>query len=407
VFVNRFFYPDESATSQLLSDLAFFLAERGWDVVVVTSRLSYQNSETRLPAADTVRGVLIKRVWTTGFGQAGRIGRIADYLSFYLAAFRALTATTTEGDFVVAETDPPLISVVAALACRLRRAKLVNWIQDLFPEIAHALGVRGISGPVYSRLVRFRNWSLQEATMNIAISEKMASYVRTQLRCGEVEIIHNWADGCGIRPVAPGENSVRKELNLDQRFVVGYSGNMGRAHEFDTIIAAADLLRDDRKVVFLFIGAGKHLPWLKALVQERKLGNVVFLPYQPRERLSESLSAADVHLISTRPEVEAWMFPSKLYGIAAAGRGAIFVGDPEGAVAHVLRCAECGVAVRMGEAEQLVDVIREFSRNPALVEAYGRNARDLLESKFEARKTLGAWHIMLERLALDARKKRS
>jgi glycosyltransferase involved in cell wall biosynthesis len=134
---------------------------------------------------------------------------------------------------------------------------------------------------------------------------------------------------------------------------------------------------------------------LQALVEQRHLDNVLFLPYQPRERLSESLSVPDVHLISLRPEVEAWMFPSKLYGIAAAGRGTIFVGNPEGAVAQILDYARCGVAVRIGEPRQLVEVIRQLLHNPTLLEEYGRNARTVLETKFEARRALAAWHSVL------------
>jgi colanic acid biosynthesis glycosyl transferase WcaI len=132
VFVNRYFFPDHSATSQILSDLAFFLAERGWEVHVVTSRQRYDDAGAGLLPHEIVQRVRIHRVWTSGFGRRWLPGRAVDYLSFYLAAAWRLIALLSAGDIVVAKTDPPLISVVAAVAARMRRAKLVNWWQDVF-----------------------------------------------------------------------------------------------------------------------------------------------------------------------------------------------------------------------------------------------------------------------------------
>src|SRR5713101_3363648 len=135
VFVNRFFYPDQSATSQLLTDLAFHLAKTGVAVHVVTSRQLYGNSDALLSSKDNICGVRVTRVWTTRFGRQNLPGRTLDYLTFYLSAARSLFALLKPGNVVVAKTDPPLISVVAAMVAKIRGAKLVNWLRDLFPEI--------------------------------------------------------------------------------------------------------------------------------------------------------------------------------------------------------------------------------------------------------------------------------
>jgi colanic acid biosynthesis glycosyl transferase WcaI len=139
VFVNRYFYPDESATAQLLSDLAFGLAEHGFDVHVVCSRQLYGAPEAQLPAEEAVRGVVIHRVWTTRFGRRRLLGRALDYVSFYITCAVELLGLLRRRDVVIAKTDPPLISIVAALAARLRGAVLVNWLQDVFPEVASQL----------------------------------------------------------------------------------------------------------------------------------------------------------------------------------------------------------------------------------------------------------------------------
>src|SRR3954470_2824798 len=154
LFVNRFFHPDHSATSQMLSDLSFHLAERGWNVEVITSRQRYDDASAKLPPREIVRGVDVRRVWSTRFGRGFLPGRAIDYATFYVSAFFALLRRGGRGATIVALTDPPLISVVAALAAMLRGAALVNWTQDLFPDVAEALGMRGV------QLLRgIRDWS--------------------------------------------------------------------------------------------------------------------------------------------------------------------------------------------------------------------------------------------------------
>lgn len=163
IFVNRYFFPDHSATSQILSDLAFALAASGRAIAVITSQQRYDDPHARMPRRETERGVDIYRVSTTRFGRAGLAGRSIDYLSFYREAFAALRRLAQPGDIVVAKTDPPLLSIVAMLAARQRRAHLVNWLRDLYPEVAAALGVPLLKGPLGSVLAQLRDWSLRAA----------------------------------------------------------------------------------------------------------------------------------------------------------------------------------------------------------------------------------------------------
>jgi len=142
IFVNRFFFPDHSATSQMVSDLAFALAAAGFDVQVVTSRLRYDDPAAELPGREAIAGVQVHRVRTTRFGRHLLPGRALDYLTFYLSAAWRLFRLLRRGDVVVAKTDPPLISVPVGWVAGLRGARLVNWLQDLFPEVAAALGIR-------------------------------------------------------------------------------------------------------------------------------------------------------------------------------------------------------------------------------------------------------------------------
>lgn len=392
VFLNRYFYPDYSSTSQLLTDLAFYLAGSGHDVHVVTSRLRYEEPETSLPSAETAHGVTIHRVWTSRFGRDSLLGRTADYLTFYLSAGWRLFRLARRDDIIVAKTDPPLISIVAAVVARLRGARLVNWVQDVFPETAIALGVTGMSGWFGWSLQRLRDASLRQAAMNIALGEKMAGYLVGRGRLHDrVKVIHNWVDDDAIVPIPPERNRLRQLWGLADKFVVGYSGNMGRAHEFETILEAAVQLRSETDIVFLFIGGGIQKAYLEKETVKRGLTQVLFKPYQDREVLSESLGAADVHLVSLRPELECFILPSKFYGIGAAGRPVVFIGNPDGEIGGTVRLGRCGAVVRPRESVELAKVVRALRDDGDLKREWGRNARRLIDEQFSRKRAMNLW----------------
>lgn len=396
IFLNRYFFPDHSATSQLLSDVAFHLAQAGHEVHVICTRQLYESPEARLAAFEKVSGVRVHRVWTSAFGRGRLPGRALDYLTFCIGTGLALLRLATRGDVVVAKTDPPLLSLVAWPVARVKGARLINWLQDIFPEIAGALGMGWANGWIGRHLARARDRTLNAAEANVVVGEDMGSYLASRgVDAGRIRVIPNWTDGSNVRPVSPGTNRLRSAWRLDGRFVVGYSGNIGRAHEFDTILQAAQLLSKEREIVFLFIGGGAYRDWVQERARERGLSNVRLLPYQPRENLAESLSVPDVHLISLRPGLERFMVPSKFYGVAAAGRPAIFVGSLDGDIPRIIGEAQCGIAVLAGDAEGLRSAIIRLKSDTGLRETCGRNARRVFEQRYEKRITLAAWSAVL------------
>src|SRR4051794_19400163 len=257
IFLNRFFYPDQSATSRMLSDLAFELASSGKDVHVITSRQLYDKPGAALPAYELTRGVHIHRVGTTSFGRSRLPGRAMDYLSFYLTSWRRALTIARQGDIIVAKTDPPMISLVGMLVARQRGARLVNWVQDVYPEIAIEFGVPFLIAPVRRLLFWLRDMSLRAATTNVVLGQLPARLVSSRgVSSDSITIIHNWSDEDDIVPVAHADNMLRQAWDLGDKFVVGYSGNLGRTHEFLTMLSASERLRDDDRIVFLVIGAG-------------------------------------------------------------------------------------------------------------------------------------------------------
>ena len=398
-FVNRFFWPDHSATSQMVSDLAFHLASRGHDVGVIASRGLYAGPGADLPRVESRNGVSIHRVVQPRFGRGSLSGRGLDYVSLYVAFAAALWRLAKPGDVVVAKTDPPLLSCVVSPVAGARRLVQVNWLQDLYPEVALRLGVNALK-PIAPALTAARNASLRASARNVAIGETMS---RRLLGGGvapeRVAVIHNWTDDNSVRPVAREANTLRAEWGLQDKFVVGYSGNLGRAHEYETLMTAAELLRNDAEIVFLFIGGGHHVEQLKGEIQRRNLADKFqFRPYQDSSALASSLSAPDVHWISLVPDMEGLIVPSKFYGVAAAGRPTIAVSDPDGEIGAIVRRFDCGLAVSPGDGPGLAAAIRSLKADPSRRATMGANARALIEGRFARAHALAQWESLLAQI---------
>jgi glycosyltransferase involved in cell wall biosynthesis len=397
VFVNRYYDPDQSATSQMLTDLAKGLAASGFRVHVVSSRQLYDDPGTRLVPDEMLFGVHVHRVATTRFGRDRLLGRAMDYASFYVTCAIMLLKLLRRDDVLVAKTDPPLLSILAAPIAKAKRAALINWQQDVFPEVASQLGANPLPGWLDERLRRLRDASLRAATMNVLIGGRMREYLAARgIPVSKLCVIENWADDRAIRPKPAAASALRARLGLIDRFVVCYSGNLGRAHEFDTLLGAADALRGEPKFAFLIIGSGAKMEALQRGVASRALDNFCFLPYQPRDTLEDSLAAADVHLVSLLPALEGLIVPSKLYGILAAGRPLIFIGDSDGDIGRVIERAQCGRLVKVGDSKTLADSLRTFEAEPDNRALMGVHALKILCEEFSLKHAIERWVALIE-----------
>ena len=385
----------------MLSDIAFSLARRdAGSVHVITSRLHYDAPGDRLPARETINGVCIHRVWTSRFGRDSLAGRAIDYLTFYLSAAGCLWRLARQGDVIIAKTDPPMLSVLAAPIARWRRAILINWLQDLFPEVAQAVGIARsrFSERTYGLLRKLRDRSLRRAACNVVLGARMQDRIATfGIAARQIRVIPNFADGVEIVPSTADENGLRAAWGLRDKFVVGYAGNLGRAHEYRTMLAAMRLTGPG--IAWLVVGSGALIGVLEREAHAHRLTNVRFAPYQPQDRLSESLSAADVHLVCLRPELEGLIVPSKFYGICAAGRPTIFIGDENGEIARLVREHSCGHVVAPGDGATLARTVEMLAADRAHCREMGARARRALEDDFDRTIAVDRWQALLQEVA--------
>lgn len=350
IFVNRFYWPEEPATAQLLTDLAESLAARGWNVTVVTSRPKTGD----IPASELKNGVRVVRLSGPRWGDKSLLGRLMDFIAFAIGVQLWLLKNLGHQDLLIAKTDPPMLGTCVWPVVSIKRASLLHWVQDIYPEVAIALS----SSPLTKLALRLfrvpRNLSWRRSKGCITLSDDMAAVIeKAGVPRSRITIIPNWAPA-KLQPAAKADIESWKEAwGLEGRFIVQYSGNLGRVHDLEPIITIAAKLKTHNDITFVFVGNGAQRTRLEILARELRLDNIRFLPPQPRERLSISLSAGDLHIVTLHPDCAGCVFPSKLYGITAAGRPLIFIGPKQSSIAHLIREKRIGLTYAREETEAI------------------------------------------------------
>ena len=370
-FFNRSYWPDTGATGQLLTELAEDLASRhGMEVTVVTG---YPRAASRVAANEMRNGVRVRRASGTTLSPARFIGRVTNYLTYFLSALWQGLRLPRQ-DVTVALTDPPIIGL-AALAARSRYG-MVFFCQDIFPEVA------GLLDDFHSPLVnagldRVNRILVARAVRVVALGDTMAQRLVEGKGADpdRITVIHNWADTAAIVP-SEKDNPFARAHGLQDRFVVLHAGNLGLSQNLEVVISAAALLRERQDIVFLFIGDGNRKAALEATVAAQGLTNVRFLPFQPRDQLRWTYATSDLCLVSLKPGLAGYIVPSKLYPILAAGRPYVAAVEASSEVAVLSERHGCGVVATPGNAESLAGHLERLADDPMARAAMGRRARE-------------------------------
>ena len=394
--LNQYFHPDRSATSQLLTEVCEDLA-LAHDVTVVTGRPSYEPQfpvrSQGLVSDERHRRVKVARVWSTQFDRSsGMAGRAVNHAT-YLASSIVGAVRAGRPDVVLALTDPPPIGLIGLGAAKIRGVPFVLVSKDVFPEVAVVLGLLS-SRPLIGALRRVSQALYRGADRVVSIGRDMDErLVARGVPRGRIATIHDWSDASVVRPLE-GPSVLRAERGWDEQFVVMHSGNVGLSQSLDALIGAADLLRDELQLVFAVVGDGAAKADLQAEVRRRRLSNVEFLPYQPYETLSDSLGAADVHVVGLRRGLAGYVVPSKVYGILAAGKPYLAAVEPGAEPALIAQEHRCGLRIEPDDGGALAEGIRAM-RETDLGEM-SRNARKAFEERFDRRRATEAYRRLIE-----------
>jgi glycosyltransferase involved in cell wall biosynthesis len=398
LFVNQYYWPDHASTAQHLADLAESLAAQGHECHVLCGLGQYKTGVARLPAYEVHNGVHIHRVKVSALGRKTTLHRMCDYLSYYVQATRK-ALFMKHFDLVVTLTTPPIIGLVGTLLKLFRGSRHIFWSMDLHPDASIGLGRMQQTHPLTKVLNRIGNFVYRRADRVVVLGPYMADRVIAKgVRPERLREVPVWSRRDEIFPRERAGHPLREELGLEDQFVVMYSGNLGLAHQFEDVIAAAETLEYRPDITFLFVGDGPRLKEVKAAVGDKGLTNVRFMDYFPRESLHLSLSVADTHLITMRDAMTGIVVPGKLYGAMASGRPTVFVGPEFCESADTIRDAACGQTVQTGDVAGLVKSIQILADNPQRAAELGNNGRRAFLRAFESQLCCQKWGRLVAEL---------
>ena len=363
LLLNQFFWPDSAATSQFLTDLARGLAARGHEVYVISSEAGgYAPEDLSDPPP-----VKIHRVATTRF-MHGVIGRLLSYGSFFLSCLgRGLTAARP--DVVITLTTPPLLSLIGNAIKLLRGSRHFIWEMDVYPDVAVDLNYFQAGGPLDRITGLLADLSRKYSDGILALGPCMKErLIARGIAPDKIHIAENWADGALIQPIP--------RSNGDERLTLLYSGNLGLAHDVDTLLGAMKALQQDNLVRFIFAGGGPLRKQLAADCEAAALTAVEFRPYSPKTDLRESLGAGDIGLVTQRNSCMGSVVPSKVYGLLAAGRPILYIGPRMSTASLLIRKHDCGWQIDCGDQMGLAQLLGSLAQDRKQVAEAGLRARN-------------------------------
>ena len=395
------FAPDVNSNGLLFAQIVTDLAARGHKVTVITAFPHYEEfrvwPEYRGKVAQRERsnGIDVLRLYVHARGQKQRFSnRFLSYLSFSLLALIAALGSRRQYDVIVCPNGGFLTTVAAALAARIKRVPLLLNIQDLYPETPIRMGQ--VTSTRIIRVLRWLERFVYNRSDHISV---ITPYFRESLVANgvphdRVSVIPNFVDSEFIRPL-PRDNAFSQRNNLSSRFVVSHAGNLGYAYDLETLIAAAELLRDRKDVLFLIVGNGVLRPVLDQRVRESGLDNVRFLPYQAREDVPWLRAASDIQVALNRPGASLHSMPSKVYEIMASGRPVLASAERDSDLAKLIRESGCGVVVEPRDPHGLAEAIMRLYAAPELRLEMGERGRRVAEEQYSRAAVVAQYERLL------------
>lgn len=398
LFLNRSYWPDVEATGQLLTALCEGLTN-DFHVTVLAGRpnaIVDEVDSNNWTSALTKNKVAINRVKHTNFPKRNLLGKGLNFLSFARSARLALRNISTP-DVVVFETDPFLLAFEADRLQKRTNCRMVGYLQDIYPDVAVALGKVGNNWAV-RRLRKSLFDIYRRCDRMVVLSQDMADLLTdNSVESDRISIVPNWADTEKIAP-NEGANRFREQQQLGDQFIAMYSGNLGLTQRLEEFVAAAELLKERTDILFCFVGRGSQETALRNLVETRRLSNVKFIDYQPQSELTHSLTAANIHLVPLTKLLSRCLMPSKLYGILAAGRPYL-TNAPTGSELHAISTIhKVGLTVKPESVQAIADTILWAADHPAELEIMGQNARRLAESEYTQDRSIARFREVLRQV---------
>jgi putative colanic acid biosynthesis glycosyltransferase WcaI len=371
LLLNQYYPPDTSATAKMAVLVAEKLAERH-QVTVVAGRPSYDPDEF-YPFAffrrDIRNNVTVERVASTAYPRHQMRRRVSNYLSYLaLAVPRALAI---HPDVVLAMTDPPVAGIAGAFVARMAGRPFVYNIRDLYPDMA-------VGGDIVQPNRWVEHWerihrgALHQAARVIVLGNDMRDRIISKgVSPDRVVVVR---DGTSFPSSLPERSDpVVQKIRDGFSFVALHAGNLGFYGAWDSLLKAADILRNENTGI-VFVGDGANRAALETSAKSSP--NVRFLPFFPIEQVPRVMMAGDVHIVTVRRGLEGVVVPSKLYSILAAGRPVLAVAASGSDAARIVSESGCGLSADPDDPAAIAAAIRGLRDDPNRLTQMGLRARE-------------------------------
>jgi colanic acid biosynthesis glycosyl transferase WcaI len=405
------FPPDGVSTADILGRLMRELQRLGHAVTVVTTTPHY-NLDPAARAAQPLRGgnPLWRRSDYEGIDvfhvrvpaeRRGFAGRSLGHLWFHAVTLVLSLRLRRRFDLLLVVSPPPSAGFVGALTAAVLRIPFLYNVQEMFPDALEHLGVIRARGMVVRLLAWGERFAYARASMIIAVSSNFVARLQQRgVAHDRLRVIANFADVERVRPLPRDDIAFARDLGIAATFNVLYAGNLGLAQDWETVLEAADRLRDRLDVRFVLIGGGVEAARIRALIAQRSLDNVLLLPYQAAGQVAAIYACSDLALVPMRPQLDFDTLPSKIYSIMASGRAALVCADPESEVAQLVERAGCGIVVPQSEgAAALANAIESAMTDRPALAAMGARGREYVARAFSPGAIAAEYHTVIQEVA--------
>ena len=386
------FYPDSSSTGNLLSDLALGLVKNGFNVEVFTSQ-PLDNIKNVCPKYEEYNKIKIFRLSNLRINKHKKIGKVFNFLNYFFKTFfKVIFSSHNENILYLIVSNPPFLPIIGAMMSYLRNIHFIHILHDIQPE--ESINTNYVSSKsLYVKIWKFLNkYIYKKSSHIIVLSDGMKKTVENKLdkiykgkkHKEKISIIHNWADGEYLKPISFSDNVFIKQHNLENKFIINYSGNLGVYQKFDSILEVTKRLKNEN-IVFLFIGDGVKKNSMIKFKEDFGLNNVLFFPYLDKKILPHALTASHLSIVHLEREIEGLAMPSKFYSILATGTPVLAFTRDGSDLQKIVIDANCGCVVSHDDIDGIVDKIYKVKNVRNLQEELGKNSRKYFENNFTSK----------------------
>lgn len=406
LFVINYYHPDLASTGQLMTELCESL-QGNFDITVIAAQPGYAGEkiqQKKIFEKDYLENIKVIRIRLPEVNKASKLSRIKYIFSYFLLANIALLREKGVSAIYTISQPPVLGGLIGTIGKFLKRSKHIYNIQDFNPEQAAAVS--------YTNKQFIFDWAKKVDKLNcrysdcvIVVGNDMSETLKSRFNHVNVPkhvVINNWTNEDDIIPLSKEDENVRSFLgkhNLQDKFIIMYSGNIGLYYDLENIIKVTEHFKEHKDVAFVFIGEGAVKKEMETFVEQNRIANVHFLPYQPKEFIKYSLNAADVHLVVNQKGIKGVSVPSKIYGVMAAGKPVLGVLEQGSEAEMLIKGSNCGVVVEPQNYNEIISKIEElYELEKEELTTIGLNGRDYLDQHLKREISINKYRETLKQV---------